>query len=96
MIKLTGDTQVDESLLAALSWAQAAKAKGSINAANAEAYILAVPMNQNEGQFYGQSKQEADCIQLTYVLSNLTSWKGDEARAAKAVIKDYCVRHRGY
>jgi hypothetical protein len=54
-------------------------------AANAKVYIEAIPMNRE----YDPSKDTADKTQLLYVLSNLTYWRGDIARASKVVLNDY-------
>jgi len=67
-------------------WA-AEHAATSASASVALAYIDAVPEAKQRGTEYGISEAEAERTQLLYVLSNLASWRGPEARSSKVAIK---------
>lgn len=69
-----------EALLNARRWATAHK-ETSVYASAALAYIHALP---GAIDMYGV---EGERDQLIYVLSNLTPWRGSEARASKEAIK---------
>ena len=67
-------------------WAQK-HASTSADAAIALTYINAVPEAKQRAMRVGTSEVEAERTQLIYVLSNLGSWRGPEARSSKAAIK---------
>ncbi len=84
---------VEEAIEQARDWARDNQRK-SVYAASALAYIDAIPQNRAEGEHLGMSQDGADSIQLSYVLSNLGSWRGENARECKAVIKAAIERGR--
>ena len=63
------------------------KANSSVYAANAKVYIEAIEMNRqslNEGH-----SDKADYVQLIYILSNLTYWRGVNSKESRKALKDY-------
>tara|TARA_R110000744_G_scaffold205019_1_gene323759 strand:+ start:46 stop:405 length:360 start_codon:yes stop_codon:yes gene_type:complete len=76
----------NEALHYAYEWASA-KANSSVYAANAKVYIEAIEMNRqslNEGH-----SDKADYVQLIYILSNLTYWRGVNSKESRKALKDY-------
>jgi len=55
----------------------------------AKTYINAIPLAVQEAVQMGDTAVRGLRCQLLYVLSNLTGWRGQEAREAKLVIKTY-------
>ena len=53
----------------------------------ADAYIDAFDENRQVGVAMGESQSRADTTQILYILNNLQSWRGDEARTVKAELK---------
>ena len=59
----------------------------SVLAGAALAYIDALDLAKAEAKAMGRSPEEGERTQLLYVLSNLTSWRGPEARETKEALK---------
>jgi len=70
----------------ARQWAEATSHR-SANAAAALAYIQAMPLAKAEARAIGQPEAEGERVQLLYILSNLTSWRGPLAREAKEALR---------
>jgi len=75
-----------EALEYARQWAEATRHK-SASADAALAYIEAMPLARAEARAMGQPESEGERVQLLYILSNLTGWRGPLAREAKEAIK---------
>jgi hypothetical protein len=69
----------------ALAWSQTTPSSASKGAA--QAYILAMPMAEDEGAMMYNSPAKGRATQILYILSNLQGWRGEEAREAKAILK---------
>ena len=80
--------QVIWALDAALEWAKSADTPCSNAAA---AYIYAIEDNRRVGGQIGQSHFEADKVQFAYIISNLSGWRGPEAKKCRQVLKDYAA-----
>lgn len=57
------------------------------NAPHALIYIRNIDLARAEARAMGLGANEGEATQLLYVLSNLTYWKGEDAKAAKVAIK---------
>ena len=55
----------------------------------AKTYIEAMPQAEQEGKDYYNSEAKGRKTQLVYILANLQYWKGENARIAKKLIKEY-------
>ena len=75
-----------EGLERAYKWAAQSQHK-SVLATAALAYIDALDLAKTEAKMLGRSPQEGERTQLVYILSNLTSWRGPEAKEAKEALK---------
>jgi len=75
-----------EAIRKAKEWALANRAK-SVYAAAAYTYLMAIPMAKREAVAMGQSEEEGERVQLLYVISNLSFWRGPVAKASKEAIK---------
>jgi len=75
-----------EALEYARQWAQASQHR-SANAAAALAYIEAMPLARAEARAMEMPEGEGERVQLIYILSNLTGWRGPLAREAKEAIR---------
>ena len=53
----------------------------------ARTYIEALPMAELEGKLMYNDPVKGRTMQIPYILGNLTGWRGQEARASKAVLK---------
>ena len=84
-VNLLKTTEANMALMNAYDWA-VGKASTSMAANAAKVYIEAIKMNRE----YDSDPDKADHIQLLYILTNLTYWKGNEARKSKQVLRDYC------
>jgi hypothetical protein len=62
-------------------------AKKEAKDAAAQAYLKALPQAADE---YGK---EGVLVQLLYVMNNLSTWRGENAKAAKATIKAFLKQH---
>ena len=92
MISTFKNPEVNEALTNAYEWATEKEFK-SVYARAAKAYIEAISANRWEAdmmaEYAGTDPDNADHIQLLYIMSNLQYWKGDKAREAKATLKNY-------
>lgn len=52
-------------------------------------YIEAIPQAEEEGKAFYNSEEKGRKTQLVYVLANLQYWRGENARIAKKLIKEY-------
>ena len=86
MISTFKNPEVNAALTNAYEWATEKEFK-SVYARAAKAYIEAISANRWE--YGGTDPDNADHIQLLYIMSNLQYWKGDKAREAKATLKNY-------
>ena len=68
----------------------------SANKGAAQAYIEAMPMAEMEGQQMYNNPAKGRAVQILYILSNLQGWRGEEAREAKAILKEQNKKDRGY
>ena len=59
----------------------------SANKGAAQAYIEAMPMAEWEGQQMYNNPAKGRSVQILYILSNLQGWRGEEAKASKAILK---------
>jgi len=75
----------NKALQKALDWSVTKPASASKGAAHA--YILAMPIAEDEGVMMYNSSAKGRAVQILYILSNLQGWRGEEARQAKAVLK---------
>ena len=75
-----------EALLNARRWAR--QHPDSMDAMAALQYIDAIGLARVEAEQMGLSADEGEKTQLLYVLSNLQSWRGPEARSSKGAIKE--------
>ena len=55
----------------------------------AKTYIEAMPQAEQEGKDFYNSEAKGRKTQLVYILANLQYWKGENARIAKKLIKEY-------
>jgi len=76
----------EQAIQYARQWAVATQHK-SANAAACLAYIDAMSLAKAEARAMGQPESEGERVQLLYILSNLTGWRGPLAREAKEAIK---------
>lgn len=79
---------LQEATKRARQWAVAHRGT-SIYADTALAYIDAIQENRGMAVALGQSQEEGDKTQYTYILCNLNYWRGSEAQEAKKVIKEF-------
>jgi len=79
-----------EALDKALDWTGTKPYTVSKDAARA--YIQAMPQAEYEGEQFYNSSAKGRRIQFLYILSNLQGWRGEEARMAKAIIKEQVER----
>ena len=49
----------------------------------------AIPQAEEEGKAFYNSEEKGRKTQLVYVLANLQYWRGENARIAKKLIKEY-------
>ena len=77
--------EANEALHHAYQWASA-KASSSVYANAAKVYIEAIELNR---EMEPNKPDDADRHQLTYILSNLTYWRGDHAKESRKALKDY-------
>ena len=75
-----------EALEKALDWTSIKPYTVSKDAARV--YIQALPQAEREGEQFYNSSAKGRRTQLIYILSNLQGWRGEEARLAKAIIKE--------
>lgn len=80
--QLTWETAIRE----AYQWARSNR-NTSVYASAAYEYIAAFHANRLEGVAQGRSQNEADRIQLLYIMNNLQPWRGELARECKVVLK---------
>lgn len=77
--------EANKALHHAYEWARS-KADSSWTAANAKVYIEAIEMNRTG---YETDPDRADYVQLLYIISNLTHWRGDHAKESRKVLREY-------
>ena len=77
-------TVTEEEILVTL---ERAIKTGKLKNPHAISYFNAFWMCQTQHEF---------AVQVLYVLSNLQSWRGEEAREAKKVMKQYVYEVEGY
>ena len=53
----------------------------------ADSYIAAFDDNRQMATQVGTGQAAADRVQILYILNNLQSWRGEEARQVKAELK---------
>ena len=78
-------TTFDQALDVAYKWARSKPT--SMNKGAAIAYIEAMSMAELEGEQMYNSRSKGRAVQILYILSNLQGWRGQEARAVKAMLK---------
>ena len=78
-------TTLEQALDSAYKWANSQPTTASKGAA--KVYIEAVPMAEMEGKLMYNSPAKGRAVQLLYIMSNLNGWRGEEARACKAMLK---------
>ena len=69
----------------AYEWA-CSKEESSADAACAKVYIEAIALNREENP---ANPDEADYVQLLYIISNLTYWRGKHAKESRRILKEY-------
>tara|TARA_R110000824_G_scaffold273663_3_gene462194 strand:+ start:681 stop:944 length:264 start_codon:yes stop_codon:yes gene_type:complete len=79
-----------EALYSANVWANSKPY--TISKAAAKQYIMSMPQAEREGEQFYNSIARGRGIQLVYILSNLQGWRGEEARIAKAIIKEQAAK----
>ena len=82
---MTTITTYDQALNSAYRWARSQPTTASKGAATV--YIEAMTMAEMEGQQMYNNPAKGRAVQILYILSNLQSWRGEEAREAKAILK---------
>lgn len=55
----------------------------------AVSYAKAWDANSAMGERIGYNDDQAQRVQATYILSNLSSWRGDEASLVRAIFKKF-------
>ena len=55
----------------------------------AKAYADALDQAAYEGEIYYGSREHGLKMQALYILSNITHWRGDTAKAVRAYLKEY-------
>ena len=86
---------VEQALGEALNYFMSGK--DSANKANGSVYIRAIPQAIQEGLMWGRGDtpeaKMADSLklQILYIVSNATGWRGEEARKGKKVLNDYAM-----
>ena len=80
-----GTLEANKALHHAYQWASS-KASKSVYANAAKVYIEGIAINR---EYEPNNPDRADRHQLTYILSNLTYWRGDHAKESRKALKDY-------
>ena len=87
-------TTYEQAISKAHEWSMTKPYSASKGAA--QAYIEAMPMAEMEGQQMYNNPAKGRAVQILYILSNLQGWRGEEAREAKAILKEQNKKDRGY
>ena len=92
------DSKANMALKHAYEWALE-KAESSVYADAAKAYIESIDLNRymevgNDRLILDQETHQkridyADSIQLVYINSNLSYWRGEKAKQCKKILKEY-------
>ena len=85
---LVADPEVEEALCLAYEWAKS-KADTSMYAGAAKVYIEAIKLNRLE---LPDNPNRADHTQFLYIISNLTYWRGKDAKKSREVLKEYAKK----
>jgi len=78
-------TTYEQAIDKALEWSKSHPY--SMNKGVARTYIEALPMAEMEGKLMYNNPGRGRAVQILYILSNLTGWRGQEAREAKVILK---------
>src|SRR3990167_4825761 len=89
------DRELNALIEKVVEWAEPRVSK-SVSANAALAYSRALWQNRVEGEQYGETRESADSNQIVYILSNLTGWRGDVARATKKRLSEIAAAGSRY
>ena len=85
-------TTYEQAIGKALEWSKSAPY--SMNKGIARTYIEALPMAELEGKLQYNDPAKGRTMQIAYILGNLRGWRGQEARASKAILKQEYAKNK--
>jgi hypothetical protein len=78
-------TTYEQAIDKALAWSKTAPY--TMGKGFTRTYIEAIPRAEMEGMLMYNDPDKGRKMQLPYILSNLSTWRGEEAREAKKILK---------
>jgi len=85
-------TTYEQAIGKALEWSKSAPY--SLNKGIAQTYIESIRRAELEGKLMYNDPVKGRTMQIPYILSNLAGWRGQEARASKAILKQEYAKNK--
>ena len=89
---MEGITTYAQAIAKALAWSKTAPY--TMDKRFTRTYIEAIPKAEMEGMLMYNDPDKGRKMQLPYILSNMSTWRGEEARETKKILKAQIEKDR--